>query len=476
VAAQKGGSGSEGVGLLSVHVGVDMQDIKKCLLDIRGQLDLGMKRVDWAFHVLEKMQCRGCGESAGDMGLGVGSHRAKQQMDREVVGWSKPKRRHFKKINKSQPGSVGSKPEGLLGPKPAQLTHRPGSEKSKLIPKPIDPIPKPSYEKAQANQFQGNTNKAQVCIQALRSLQQTYQEGESSVMGALRATGVKGTLVAGDASGEHSTCAGEHTLGEGPAMGADLTGEFNAGSGLPEKLAPASGASGSEYAEGLDCGSPSPVIVLSTIPESYDLGEAPLPSVKRSNHMSVGSESADEVGSDNSMPEKQSKQLKVFQRRESPLAKVTKSWVAERVAWNSDHEEVVPGKYLNFSSDPEEQPDCEGADLGDHEELGCLVGMGNQEEEIPDSLGSLSQHNMEIFTEEHADQGIDLVSPASKVLNLAWAVKGTAGLSCGGQEGNLKQVFGHIVADKYGGEISSPIGAEADGNRGMRDEDIPYEA
>jgi hypothetical protein len=104
------------------------------------------------------------------------------------------------------------------------------------------------------------------------------------------------------------------------------------------------------------------------------------------------------------------------------------------------------------------------------------VGMGNQEEEIPDSLGSLSQHNMEIFTEEHADQGIDLVSPASKVLNLAWAVKGTTGLSCGGQEGNLKQVFGHIVADKYGGEISSPIGAEADGNRGMRDEDIPYEA
>jgi hypothetical protein len=113
--------------------------------------------------------------------------------------------------------------------------------------------------------------------------------------------------------------------------------------------------------------------------------------------------------------------------------------------------------------DPEEQTDCEGADPGDHEELGCLVGMGNQEEEIPDSSGSLYQ-------------GMDLASPASKVFNLAWAVKGTAGLSCGGQEGNLKQVFGHIVADKYGGGISSPIGAEADGNRGMRDQDISYEA
>jgi hypothetical protein len=441
------------------------------VLDIRGQLDLGMKRVDWAFHLLEKMQCRGCGESAGEMGLGVGSQRAEQHMDREVVGWAKPKRRNFKRINKPQPGLVGSKPDGLLGPKPdkgpIQLTQR---------PKPIDPVPKPSFEKAQAPQFHGITKKAQYRIQARRSLQQTYQEGESSVMGALCATGVKGTLLAGDASGEHSTGTGEHSTGVGSSMGADLAGEFNDGSGLSEKLMPASGASGSENAEGLGCGFPSPVMVLYTIPESYDLGDAPLPPVKRSKHMSVGSESADEVGSDNPMPEKQSKQLKVFQRRESPSAKVTKSWVAERVAWNSDHEEVVPGKNLNFSSDPEEQTDCEGADLGDHEELGCLVGTRNQEEEIPDSSGSLSQHNLEIITEEHADQGMDLASPASKVFNLAWAVKGTAGLSCGGQEGNLKQVFGHIVVDKYGGGISSPIGAEADGNRGMRDEVISYEA
>jgi hypothetical protein len=200
-----------------------------------------------------------------------------------------------------------------------------------------------------------------------------------------------------------------------------------------------------------------------------------------SKRVSESTESADEVGLDSYTPGKQTKQMMVFQRRESPTTKITKSWVAERVSWNggkgSDASaEVVSGKNLNFNSDPEEQTDGEGADLGNKEELGCLVGMGNQEEEIPDSSGYLSQHNMEIITEELADQGMDLASPASKVFNLAWAVKGTAGLSSGGQEGNLKQVFGHIVADKYGGGISSPIGVEADGNRGMRDEDISYEA
>jgi hypothetical protein len=32
------------------------------------------------------------------------------------------------------------------------------------------------------------------------------------------------------------------------------------------------------------------------------------------------------------------------------------------------------------------------------------------------------------------------------------------------------------VADKYGGGTSSPKGVEVDGNRGMREEDISYEA
>jgi hypothetical protein len=49
-------------------------------------------------------------------------------------------------------------------------------------------------------------------------------------------------------------------------------------------------------------------------------------------------------------------------------------------------------------------------------------------------------------------------------------------MSCGGQERKLIQVFGQIVADKYGGGTSYPIGVETDDNRGMWDEDISYEA
>jgi hypothetical protein len=70
VAALKGGFESEGDGQSSVHVCVDMQDIKNCLLDIRGQLDLGIKRVDLAFQLLEQKKCRGCVDKAGEMGLG----------------------------------------------------------------------------------------------------------------------------------------------------------------------------------------------------------------------------------------------------------------------------------------------------------------------------------------------------------------------------------------------------------------------
>jgi hypothetical protein len=88
--------------------------------------------------------------------------------------------------------------------------------------------------------------------------------------------------------------------------------------------------------------------------------------------------------------------------------------------------------------------------LGELEELGSVGGMGNQEE--------------------------DLVSPASKDLKLVWNVKGTVGISCDGQEGKLKEIFGQIVADKYGEGASSLTGVEADGNLGMRDVDSIYEA
>jgi hypothetical protein len=74
------------------------------------------------------------------------------------------------------------------------------------------------------------------------------------------------------------------------------------------------------------------------------------------------------------------------------------------------------------------------------------------------------------------NQEEDLVSPASKDLKLAWNLKGTAGISCDGQEGKLKEVFGQIVADKYGEGASYSAWGEADGNLGMRDVDSFYDA
>jgi hypothetical protein len=54
-------------------------------------------------------------------------------------------------------------------------------------------------------------------------------------------------------------------------------------------------------------------------------------------------------------------------------------------------------------------------------------------------------------------------------------VKGTAGMSWGGQDGKLKQVFGQIVDDKQG-EGAWSAGVKEDGFMGMRDDDITYEA
>jgi hypothetical protein len=76
--------------------------------------------------------------------------------------------------------------------------------------------------------------------------------------------------------------------------------------------------------------------------------------------------------------------------------------------------------------------------LGEHEELGCLGGMGNQEVEISGVEGNLSQLEVEVSLGKHLVQGMDLVSPASKDLKLVWAVKGTAVMSWDGQEGKLK--------------------------------------
>jgi hypothetical protein len=193
------------------------------------------------------------------------------------------------------------------------------------------------------------------------------------------------------------------------------------------------------------------------------------------------SEAADEVGLDSHTPEKQSNQLKVFQRRESPSAKIMKSWVAERVSWNGGRDcvvttEEVSGKDHDTCLDAEVQTLYVNSGLDDHEELGCVGGMGTQEKERQLIEGCAFQLEEEILPEELLDQGMDLESHAVKDMKMAWAVKGTAGITCDGQEGKLKQVFGQIVADKFGGGAAIPTGVIADDNMGLREEDFSYEA
>jgi hypothetical protein len=170
----------------------------------------------------------------------------------------------------------------------------------------------------------------------------------------------------------------------------------------------------------------------------------------------------------------------VFQRRVSPSSKTTKLWVAERVSWNGSRgcdvtTIVSSGKNHNSYLEFEKQSTNAFSLLGEHEEQGMLGGMGNQENETPGVEGTNSQLVGEFVIEEQLDQGMGSDSPVSKVLNLVWKVKGTAGMSWDGKEGKLKQVFGQIVADKYG-EGTSSLGEEVDGIMGMRDVAIPYEA
>jgi hypothetical protein len=74
------------------------------------------------------------------------------------------------------------------------------------------------------------------------------------------------------------------------------------------------------------------------------------------------------------------------------------------------------------------------------------------------------------------NQEEELGSPISKTLNLVWDVKGTAGISCDGKEGKLKEVFGQIVADKYGEGNTFATGEVADDFLGMGDVNGIYEA
>jgi hypothetical protein len=113
-----------------LHVCVDLQDIKKRLTDIRGQLDLGLKRVEVAFQMLEQKERMGREEKAGELGFGERSLGVKQKMGRksnnEVVGWSKPKKKNFRRDNKTQPGVLEPKPSKA----PVQVSQGPGSTRS----------------------------------------------------------------------------------------------------------------------------------------------------------------------------------------------------------------------------------------------------------------------------------------------------------------------------------------------------------
>jgi hypothetical protein len=54
-------------------------------MDIRSQLELGIQRVEQAFHLMDLKERMD----------GASKLRATQSMGREVVGWSKPKKKEF---------------------------------------------------------------------------------------------------------------------------------------------------------------------------------------------------------------------------------------------------------------------------------------------------------------------------------------------------------------------------------------------
>jgi hypothetical protein len=390
--------------------------------------------------MLGPKESRGCEEKEEELGLGEKGLQVTQEMGRVEEGWSKPKRKRLRRSNKTQPG--------LLGPKPSNEPRCPGLSKS-------SPWIKPSKASAQAARNPGPTSSFTYRSVSGRPTQQSGQVGESSEMGAARATGVSGLSFADASSGEQ--LAGAGTLKQvvlGTTMGAEKDGECIGEAGQGEKLPTQRLATIPEVADDMGYEYSASTFRLSSIPASDEVLGCSVSPGKRSKSMADLSEFADEEGNASHTPEKQAKQWKVFQRRDSPSSKTMKSWVAERVCWNDGRGGVASSEAVS----------------------GCLCGMGKQEEGRTGVEGFLSQLEVEDSPGKHLEQGMDLVSPAAKVLDLVWTVKGTAGMSWDGQVGKLKQVFGHIVADKFGEGASSSTGAKVDGNMGMRDEDVSYEA
>jgi hypothetical protein len=347
-AAQNGGWESERNGASSLHARAELQEILKCLTDIRGQVDLGLKRVELAIQFMEQ------GESMGQ-----------EFMDRgrssEVGGWAKPKKKKFKQMSKTQAGLLGSKPD-----KAPVLDARAG-----LIP----------------------SEKAQYRVLSRRPAQQTTQIGESSKMGAARVSGSIPAMNAGFISGVRSKGVGAGVTSS--AKETEKAGELVGDTGLFE-VQPATQFSdvpessdqlGGEYLAPMRItqGSVSSETMLSVIPETVECpGLEAVTPVKSSKRGSDHSDYAGDVRSDGIVPVKQAKQFKVFQRRESPSPKVTKSWVAERVAWNGGRDDVGATEDSSGKNDSvsEELAVNRFSLLGEDEELGDLGGMGNREEDL----------------------------------------------------------------------------------------------
>jgi hypothetical protein len=92
-----GGRESDRHGHASVNGGFSLKDFTQCLLDIRDELAMGLKRVETAFQMLELK------ERVGLMGSGEDFFLDKKSMDsvrrNEGVGWTKPKKKEFRRRN-----------------------------------------------------------------------------------------------------------------------------------------------------------------------------------------------------------------------------------------------------------------------------------------------------------------------------------------------------------------------------------------
>jgi hypothetical protein len=106
---------SEGCAHASVQDGLDLQEISKHLSVIRGQLFLGLKRVEEVFRLLERSM--GQVGNTGVLGSDGNNIGHKEYMgnkrSNEEMGWTKPKKKNFRRIS-TQPGVLGPKPSKEL--------------------------------------------------------------------------------------------------------------------------------------------------------------------------------------------------------------------------------------------------------------------------------------------------------------------------------------------------------------------------